>query len=383
MSEHYFHFKLNPIYLFGTYLNKMMKNKQKEILFIVQYPENISPGQRFRFELYLNLLSENGYKITTSSFFDKKGLEIIRQSGFILLKLCAVFRGYLKRIELIFRLKKFDFIFLQREATPLGPPVFEWIYAKIFKKKVIYDFDDAIWMPYEVTESSFLIKLLKNKSKVKQICQWSYKISCGNEYLCNYARKYNSKVIYNPTCVDTENRYNLLANHDVEKITIGWTGSFSTLNYLENLSPILRKLQVKYDFDIKIICNRKPNICLKNLIYIPWTAENELTELASCQIGLMPLTDEEWSKGKCGFKLIQYLALGIPAVSSAVGVNNNIVENGSNGFLCSTDEEWYYALEKMITNVALRKKMAIEGRKKIIAHYSLLSNKNNFLSMFN
>jgi glycosyltransferase involved in cell wall biosynthesis len=360
-----------------------MENNKKEILFIAQYPENISPGQRFRFELYKDLLAQNNFRIHSHPFLDEHNFAINYKPGKIFSKIKVVIKGFWKRITLLRQVRKFDYIFIYREAAPVGFPIFEWIYTKWLKKKVIYDFDDAIWMPYEVTESSFFTKFFKNKGKVKKICSWAHIISCGNEYLCNYAKQFNQNVIYNPTCVDTENRYNLIANHDVQKITIGWTGSFSTLNYFENLSPVLKKLQEKYEFDIKIICNRKPDINLKNVKYIAWTAENELIELATCQIGLMPLTDEEWSKGKCGFKLIQYLALGIPAVSSSVGVNSSIIEDGSNGFLCNSEEEWYYALEKMITDAPLRKKMAIEGRKKIVTHFSLLSNKNNFLSIFN
>lgn len=359
-----------------------MENKKKKILFIGQYPENISPGQRFRFELYKDVLLQNNFNIASQSFLDDHNFAINYKPGNFFSKFVVVIKGLGKRITLLQKVKEFDFIFIYREAAPVGFPLFEWIFTKLLRKKVIYDFDDAIWMPYEVTESNFFTKFFKNKSKVKKICQWAYVVSCGNDYLCNYARKYNSRVIYNPTCVDTDNRYNILANHDVQRITIGWTGSFSTLNYLENLSPVLKKLQEKYEFDVKIICNRVPDIPIKNVRYVPWTAENELTELVTCQIGLMPLTDEEWSKGKCGFKLIQYLALGIPAVSSAVGVNSSIIDNGINGFLCNNEEEWYVALEKMLTNATLRKKMAVEGRRKVIANFSLLSNKNNFLSIF-
>ena len=121
---------------------------------------------------------------------------------------------------------------------------------------------------------------------------------------------------------------------------------------------------------------------MKNLSYVEWTEQNEVAELASCQIGLMPLTIDEWSEGKCGFKLIQYLSLGIPAVSSPVGVNKKIIEQGKNGFLCTNDAEWYNAIEKLILDSELRQKMGEEGRKKIVNEYSLLSNKENFLGLF-
>jgi glycosyltransferase involved in cell wall biosynthesis len=249
-------------------------------------------------------------------------------------------------------------------------------------KKLIYDFDDAIWLAH-VSEHNSLSFSLKNPGKVKAICKWVYKVSCGNEYLCSYAKQFNSNVVYNPTCVDTEKWHNVISNHDVPKVTIGWTGTFSTLKYFELVIPVLKKLQQKYDFNIKIICNQQPSFDIGNLSYVEWTEENEVTELAACQIGLMPLTSDEWSEGKCGFKLIQYLSLGIPAVSSPVGVNKKIIEQGINGFLCLNEEQWYQAIEKLLLDAALRKKMGITGREKIVKEYSLLSNKENFLGLFN
>ncbi|MFM2358281.1 MAG: hypothetical protein RLY16_274 [Bacteroidota bacterium] len=358
-----------------------MENKKKEILFIAQYPNNTSPGQRFRFELYKEILEQNGYSITTSSFLDQQGYNIIHKKGYFFSKAWAVLKGYLKRTVELPTVRKYDFVFVYGEAAPLGPPVFEWLYVKLFKKKVIFDFDDAIWMPH-ISDSNSLFLALKNVNKVRSLCAWAYKVSCGNDFLRNYALKYNANVVYSPTCVDTENRHNILANHDVKRVTIGWTGSFSTLKYLNILEPVLQKLQEKYDFDIKIICNQAPSLHLKNLTYIPWTAQNEVAELSACQIGLMPLTNDEWSEGKCGFKLIQYLSLEIPAVSSRVGVNKQIIQEGVNGYLCNTEEEWYNAIETLLNDVELRKKMGDAGRKKIIQHYSLLSNKQNFLQIF-
>jgi glycosyltransferase involved in cell wall biosynthesis len=359
----------------------LMKNKKQQILFIGQYPENVSPCQRFRFELYKELLEENGFNVTPKAFLNRSEYDIIHQSGFLFAKFSAVIKGYFRRITLLYGIKKYNFIFLQREAAPLGPPVFEWLYCKVYKIKVIYDFDDAIWVPHTSDNNSIVLKL-KNVSKVKKICTWAHKVSCGNQFLCNYARKYNNNVVYNPTCVDADSVHNILANHDVKRITIGWTGSFSTLIYLAMLEPVLERLQQKYDFDIKIICNQSPSLRLRNVQYVKWNAQNEVPELASCQIGLMPLTNDEWSEGKCGFKLIQYLSLGIPSVASPVGVNKIIIEEGVNGFLCITDDDWYNAIEKLINDAEVRIKMGIEGRKKIINQYSLHSNTENFLNLF-
>ena len=359
-----------------------MKNTKKEILFIGQYPERVSPGQRFRFELYKELLQEQGFNITSNCFLDSKGYSIIHRPGMFFVKMWEVLKGYTRRLFLFFKIKKYDWVFLYREAAPLGPPVIEWLLIKVFKKKVIYDFDDAIWVPH-ISENNTSVLAFKNVSKVKKICKWSYKVSCGNDYLCRYAEKFSNSVVYNPTCVDTEKRHNLIANHDVERITVVWTGSFSTLKYVEQVLPALERLHEKYDFDVKIICNQRPVFNIKNLKYVEWNEENEVAELAGCQIGLMPLTNDEWAEGKCGFKLVQYLSLGIPAVSSPVGVNTQIVDEGINGLFCNTNDEWYAAIERLINNPELRKKMGEEGRKKILSKYSLLSNKENFLSLFN
>ena len=265
-----------------------MENKLKKILLIVQYPENESPGQRFRFELYKDLLLENAFNVTTKSFFDQKGYQIIYNYGFVVTKFLAIIKGFFKRFLLIFSIHKYDYIFLQREATPIGPPIFEWLFIKVFKKKVIYDFDDAIWIRM-VSEQNSLATMVKNTGKIKKICKWSYKVSVGNDFLYKYALQYNPVVVYNPTCVDTDSKHNLLANHDVERITVGWTGSFSTMIYLDIVVTALNRLQEKYDFDIKIISNQEPSFQLKNVQYIEWSEQNEIAELASCQIGLMPL----------------------------------------------------------------------------------------------
>lgn len=358
-----------------------MSVKPVEVLFIVQLPERVSPGQRFRFELYEDLLHRNGFNVTTKYFLDHEAYSILYKPGHLFKKVIAVLKGLGRRFSLAFSIKKYDYIFLQREAAPVGPPFFEWLYIKILGRKVIYDFDDAIWIP-NISEQNKLARFFKFFGKVKTICKWSYKISAGNEYLCNYARNYNRQVVYNPTCVDTDKQHNRVVNHDVNRVTIGWTGSFSTLKYLRIVEPVLQELQKKYDFDVKIICNERPSLNVKNLYFIPWSEANEISELATCQIGLMPLTNDEWSEGKCGFKLIQYLALGIPALSSPVGVNNIIVEEGINGFFCNTDEQWYANMERLILDASLRKMLGANGRRMVESRYSLNANSVNFLKLF-
>ena len=153
----------------------------KRIAFIVQLPKNVAPGQRFRFEIWEPTLKGNKFQVDTFSFFDERTYRVLYEKGFVLKKILGVMSGFLRRFFLLFKLWKYDFIMLQREFAPIGPPFFEWITAKILRRRIIYDFDDAIWIPNTSAENK-LAGLIKCFWKVKYICKWSYKVVGGNDY---------------------------------------------------------------------------------------------------------------------------------------------------------------------------------------------------------
>lgn len=358
----------------------------KKVLFIVPYPLDEAPSQRFRFEQYFQLLDQNGIQFSVQSFLNKNNWHLFFRPGYLRLKTWALASGAFKRLISLFTVPKYDFIFIHREAAPLGPPIYEWILARIFHKKIIYDFDDAIWLTDRTYESP-IMKLAKWRSKVESICRWSFKVSCGNEYLCEFARKFNSRVILNPTTIDTQNRHNPelfnLSPTNNTKIVIGWTGSHSTLKYLKDVESVLQKIEAEYPIiQILVIADRIPSLNLESLIYIPWNEKTEIQDLLKFDIGIMPLPDHEWAKGKCGFKALQYMALRIPAVASPVGVNTKIIDDVTNGFLCASQKQWEQALTTLISDAVLRRKMGETGRKKVTDHYSVISNSSNFLSLF-
>src|SRR5580698_3600020 len=162
----------------------------KYILIIAPYPHGEVANQRFRYEQYLNYLRSSGFTFIEKPFWSISDMKILYQKGFFLKKSFAFFLNYLKRFLLFFSIRKYDFIFIIREAAPLGPPVIEWILFKIFRKKIIFDFDDAIWLPNHSEANSF-INNLKFYSKTKLICKWSYRISAGNTFLADYAKSFN------------------------------------------------------------------------------------------------------------------------------------------------------------------------------------------------
>jgi glycosyltransferase involved in cell wall biosynthesis len=285
---------------------------------------------------------------------------------------------------LLSTVKKYDFIFIHREATPLGPPWFEWVTAKIFHKRIIYDFDDAIWLPHVSSENKG-IRFLKWHRKIGLLCKWSDKVSCGNAFLCDFAKHYNKNVFLNPTTIDTQSVHN--PNHGAmvksNRLTIGWTGTHSTLKYLKLLQQVLVRLQLKYSdkIDVVVIADRPPEMNI-DYTFIKWSKNTEITDLLRFDIGIMPLEDDEWAKGKCGFKALQYMALKIPTIASAVGVNTTIIKNQDTGLLCTTELEWELALISLIENPALRQRLGERGRQTVEAHYSTSSNQDNFLSFF-
>ncbi len=358
----------------------------KKILFLVPYPLRESPSQRFRFEQYFSLLQAQGHSYTIQSFLNSDYGHIFFIQGKMVLKLTALVSGFAKRLIVLFNSQMYDFVFIHREVSPLGPPVFEWILAKILRKKIIYDFDDAIWLTDRQNES-WVLKMGKWRSKVSFICKWSYKVSCGNEYLCSYATLFNKNVVYNPTTIDTNNLHNPVLFKPVaakDKVRIGWTGSHSTLVYLREVEPVLQKILAAYSHvELIVIADRPPIMpAISSVTFIAWNPETEIQDLMLFDIGIMPLPDNKWAQGKCGFKALQYMALERPAVGSPVGVNSKIIDNGINGFLCSTPEAWEQALRKLIENPSLRKSMGVNGRKKILENYSVLSNSSTFLSLF-
>lgn len=348
------------------------------------YPIGESPSQRFRFEQYFQVLQEHQFELRIQSFLNTENWTIFYEKGRALAKMAVLLRGFVKRCTLLVSASKFDFIFIHREASPLGPPFFEWWIARVLQKKIIYDFDDAIWMTDQVNEST-IAKMIRWRGKIRSICTWSYKVSCGNEYLGAFARHYNATVVYNPTTIDTVNLHNPEKNKLIpkNKLTIGWTGSHSTLKYLKTIEPTLTALEQKYpQIEILVIANQQPCLNLKSLRFLPWKIETESEDLAKIDIGVMPLPNDEWTKGKCGFKALQYMAMGIPTVASAVGVNATIVDHGVNGFLSTTPQDWIELLSRLIEDPTLRKKMGEAGRKKVITNYSVSSNTVNFLSLF-
>jgi len=356
-------------------------SKHLKIYFLVPYPLKYSPGQRFRFEHFLPYFSSQKIDYTVSPFMNEAFYKILcTKKNF--LKMVLTILGYCKRcldiIKIIFG--KYDLVFIYRETTPLRGIFFEKILT-VCNKKIIFDFDDAIFLPPIHTDQKW-IKSLKNPSKVKEIVQLSNLVLVGNQYLKDFATQYNQQVEIFPTLINTDFHIPKKENIQNKKnsLCIGWTGSYFTLPYLYTLKFVFKKLSNQYPYlYFKIIGASSfatwEGIPIKT---IPWSLRDEIQQLQEIDIGLMPLTHDPFSQGKCGFKALQYMSLEIPAVCSPVGISTTIIQDGINGFLCHSEEEWIQKLQLLIENEDLRKKLGKEGRKTVIQFYSVEQYKNTF-----
>ncbi|WP_035564282.1 glycosyltransferase family 4 protein [Hymenobacter sp. IS2118] len=353
------------------------------ILFLVPYPHGKAPSQRFRFEQYLDLLQAHGHTYRLAAFIDEETWSILYKPGHAVAKLWGIVRGFGRRVAHLLAAPSYDFVFIHREAAPLGPPVFEWILAKVLRKRIIYDFDDAIWIP-NISEANRVAAGLKYHHKVASICRWAYRNSCGNEYLAAYARQYNSSVVIMPTTIDTEHHHNQVRDQLAPgPLVIGWTGTHSTLKYLEPIVPVLAQLEADgLDFEFQVISNQAPALQLRSLRFVPWRKETEIADLLAFHVGLMPLQDDPWAKGKCAFKALQYMALGIPALVSPVGMNTEVVQDGQNGYVCLEPTDWYSHLSKLLTDAAGRQALGTNARATIEQKYSVVANTPTFLKLF-
>ncbi|WP_162428802.1 glycosyltransferase family 4 protein [Pontibacter pudoricolor] len=352
-----------------------------KILFIVPYPVGKAASQRYRVEQWLPVLQEQTKNYKLAPFWDAATWAILYKKGYSLQKLFGLVKGMFRRLLLLTKLPAYDYVFIHREAAPVGPPWFEWLAAKVFRKKLIFDFDDAIWMP-NTTDGNSMASNYKWHHKTAQICKWSYKVSAGNHFLQRYALNHNANVVYLPTVLNTTTNYSHLKEQQTERVTIGWIGSHSTLPYLKLIEPVLQQLEQNYSFDFIVVADRKPDLKIKSLKFIVWSEATEVKSLLQFNIGVMPLPDTGWAKGKCAFKALQYMALGIPAVVSEVGANRTAVPDGLAGYSCTTQQEWYEKLELLLEDTGLRAEFGRAGKLWVTQAYSMAARQQTFLELF-
>jgi glycosyltransferase involved in cell wall biosynthesis len=353
---------------------------KKRLKFLVLFYPKRSPSQVYRLEAYLKYLPRKAYDY---DWIINKEDEPAFYKGGISQKLMLFIKWSTKRFFRLVRVN-YDNVIINREVFPPGTIFFEFLVKKILRKKIIYDFDDAIWLPV-ISDGNKKFAFLKSYSKFSKIIKLSDVVIAGNEYLADYARQFNNNVHVIPSCIDLDlNIPDREKNKKDGKICIGWSGSETTLIHLLILKDVLASIQKKYGGKVyfKVISNRNdfeiPGVNVKS---VKWQKETEADELSEFDIGIMPLPDNEWSKGKCSMKGIQYMGLAIPAVMSNIGMNKEVIEHGTNGMLADTENDWMQALSLLVENEEMRRKLGDAGRQTVEEKYSIQAWKNKWLEL--
>lgn len=357
--------------------------KKRKILFIASHRPGRAPGQRFRFEQYFSFLEQNGFVCELSYIISAEDDRKLYRKGHYLEKYGIHRRAMATRKRDVARANEFDIIFIFREALLTGSTEFERLF-KESKAKIVFDFDDAIWN-LDVSDANRMFSFLKNPDKTATIIGLSDIVFAGNNYLADYARKFNKNISVVPTTIDTAEYFPVKLNRTSEKLIVGWSGSITTIKHFEFAIPFLKILKGKYGDKLEIKVVGDVNYVNEELGIkgIAWNKENEIHDLSTFDIGIMPLPNDEWAKGKCGLKGLQYMALGIPTLMSPVGVNSDIVVDGVNGFLPATNVEWVKHIEELIVSPELRKKIGEAGKKTVEEKYSTNAWKEKYLELFN
>ena len=355
----------------------------KKILFLVNHRKNRSPSQRFRFEQYLDYFNENGYDYELATLLNEQDDKLFYSKGNWVRKLFLVIQSFRKRLKDVKRTDRFDIVFIQREAFFIGTTYFEKKLSRL-PVKVIFDFDDSIWLP-NVSLGNKKLQWLKNSNKTKALIGLADFTIVGNQYLGDYAKQFNKHVQIIPTTIDTEYHKNKAHEKSNTPICIGWTGTATTIKHFEMVIPVLIKLKERYNNQIyfKVIGENEYTNEDLEIKGTQWSLNTEIEDLSEIDIGIMPLPNDQWTQGKCGFKGLQYMSLEIPTIMSPVGVNTEIIENGVNGFLAKTEEEWLTTISMLIESSELRSSIGAAGRKTIIKNYSVEANKQKYLDLLN
>jgi glycosyltransferase involved in cell wall biosynthesis len=338
----------------------------KVLAWVPQAPDT-SPGQRFRIEEWDPHLRREGIEIHYSPFADAQLGHLLKQPGAIPAKAWSALRGVARRLREAWRASKFDLVYVFREGALLGPALAERVLSWS-GVPYVFDFDDAVWVRY-VSPSNSYLSYLRFPGKTATLCRLARHVMAGNRYLQDYARRFNAGVSLVPTTIDTE-KYQPLPARAPAVPVVGWTGSYSTEQYLEVVRPALEALRRRVAFRLVVIGGGSFRAAGLDVEHRPWRSATETADLADFDIGLMPLRDEEWERGKCGLKALQYMALGIPVVVSPVAVNAEIVSDGGNGFHARSTAEWEQALERLLLDPALRQRFGRAGRAAVEQSYS-------------
>jgi glycosyltransferase involved in cell wall biosynthesis len=338
--------------------------KSIKVLLLPRYGR-VGASSRLRSLQYLPVLADAGVQVTTQALITDDMLQDKYDVGGY--RFGELLLGYLTRLKLLTQRHNFDVIWIEKEALPWMPA---WLEIALLRNvPYVLDYDDAVFHNYDKHRNPWIRRLYGHR--LDHLMKSAALVVGGNDYLAQRARDAGAPwVEILPTVIDLE-RYRCRTDlvNDVTRIV--WIGSPSTVGYLQILKEPLKALAKLHDFELRVIGGGAVDMPGVQIKSVAWSEETEAESILTCDIGIMPLLDSPWERGKCGYKLIQYMACGLPTIASNIGVNAEITLDGETGFLASTSQEWFTALDTLLNDQALRIQMGRIGRQRVEREYCI------------
>jgi glycosyltransferase involved in cell wall biosynthesis len=344
------------------------------MLVLCPYPEGVAAGQRLKYEQYFADWRTQGWEIEVSNFMDRAMWDVVWAKGHILAKAFGVLRGTLRRIRDLFRVGRYDLVYVFMWVTPFGTTGFERL-VRARAKALVFDVEDNVLSEQQGGTADHigpLVRLLKGSGKARFLIRTADHVVTSSPFLNDFCLAFNARkaCTYISSSVDTE-RFQPATTYSNDKpLVVGWTGTFSSKVYLDLLTGVFQRLAQRLPFKLRVIGNFDYVLPGVDLEVIRWSAEEEVAQLQALDIGVYPLPIDDWVLGKSGLKAIQYMAFALPCVATEVGTTPMLIRHGENGLLVRTEAEWEEALEQLIRDPALRRCLGEAARKDAVANYS-------------
>jgi glycosyltransferase involved in cell wall biosynthesis len=332
----------------------------------VPYPLRSAPSQRFRLEQWDERLRSRGIGLEFRPFATAALVSQLYRPGQSLGKAAGLAKALLAQYRQIPARGSFDVAIVHRGMSLVGPAFLERRLARI--GPIIYDFDDAIHV-LNSSDANRAFGWLKFPGKTAEICRLARAVTVGNQYLAEFAGRYNRDVTIVPSSVDTTIYTSGAPRAPRAKPVVGWMGSSTSQALMEPFAPLLARIPAA-GLTLRLVSDRRPVNFPFPFEWKAWSAETEVDDLRDFDLGIMPLPDTEWAKGKCAMKILQYMGVGVPSIGSALGGNLEVIRDGENGLLATTGDDWMEKITRIARDLELARRLGAAGRETVVARYS-------------
>lgn len=363
----------------------MKRASQLRMLVLCPFPQGVAAGQRLKYEQYFDDWRALGWDVDVSSFMDSGLWQVAYEPDHYARKALGVLRGHVRRLRDLARVRRYDLVYVFMWVTPFGTSLMERV-VRALARSVIFDVEDNVVLGQDLPKGynpNAIVARLKGPGKAMYLIRTADHVIASSPFLRDTCMQdYGARAsTYISSSVDTSRFLPRSGSEGTRKVTVGWTGTYSSRVYLDSLRTVFQRLAQRVDFRLRVIGNFDYELPGVDLDVVRWSREREVEDLQELDIGVYPLPNDDWVMGKSGLKAIQYMAFGLPTVASDAGMTPMIIRDGENGLLVRDDDQWIYALERLIGDPLLRRRLGDAARKDAVAKYSMAAIGSQYLGV--